>query len=314
MRILITGGAGHIGGSLAAALAKVPGCEVVIVDNLATGRLENLPPTGPSWRFIKADANSFADMSAIMTAHRFDYVFHYAAVVGVKRTLANPVMVLQDLEGLRHILELSKNTGVRRVFFSSSSEVYGEPVQFPQHEHTTPLNSKLPYAVVKNVGEAFCRSYKQEYNLDYTIFRFFNTYGPLQSVDFVMSKFLRAAILGENITIHGDGSQTRTFCHVDDNIAVVLRCLEDDVCVNDVLNIGHQDEISILELAQHIIAQTGSRSQIIHLPPLQEGDMTRRQPDTAKMRDILGRSLIPLQEGIERLLADPRFRHVVERP
>lgn len=137
------------------------------------------------------------------------------------------MLVLQDIEGIRNMLHLSKNTGVKRLFFSSSSEVYGEPVQFPQNELTTPLNSKLPYAVVKNVGESFCRSYYQEYGLNYTIFRFFNTYGPRQSVDFVMSKFLRAAMLGQDITLYGDGSQTRTFCHVDDNIEVTLRCLEE---------------------------------------------------------------------------------------
>lgn len=313
MRVLITGGAGHVGGSLAAGLAARGGYEVVIVDNLATGRVENLPPAGGSWRFIKADANRFEDMAAIMASHQFDYVFHYAAVVGVKRTLANPVLVLQDIEGIRNMLHLSKNTGVKRLFFSSSSEVYGEPVQFPQNEQTTPLNSKLPYAVVKNVGESFCRSYYQEYGLNYTIFRFFNTYGPRQSVDFVMSKFLRAAILGQDITLYGDGSQTRTFCHVDDNIEVTLRCLEEGACVNDTLNIGHHQEVSILDLAQLIIRKTGSRSKIIHLPALPEGDMTRRQPDTAKMRTILERPLIALEDGIDRLLADPRFRLTLEQ-
>jgi UDP-glucose 4-epimerase len=111
----------------------------------------------------------------------FDYVFHYAAVVGVKRTLENPVLVLEDLQGIRNVLTLCKNTGVKRVFYASSSEVYGEPVHLPQHEHNTPLNSRLPYAVVKNAGESFCRSYFQEYGLEYTIFRFFNTYGPKQS-------------------------------------------------------------------------------------------------------------------------------------
>ena len=102
----------------------------------------------------------------MLTSHRFDYVFHYAALVGVKRTLANPSMVLEDLQGIKNILTLSKNTGVKRVFYSSSSEVYGEPVHLPQHEETTPLNSRLPYAIVKNAGEAFCKAFKQEFNLD----------------------------------------------------------------------------------------------------------------------------------------------------
>lgn len=114
----------------------------------------------------------------------------------MKRTTDNPVSVLHDIDGIRNVLDLCKNTGVKRVFFSSSSEVYGEPVEFPQNEHTTPLNSKLPYAIVKNIGEAFLRSYHKEYGLDYTVFRFFNTYGPKQSKDFVVSKFIRAALKG----------------------------------------------------------------------------------------------------------------------
>ena len=307
MKILITGGSGHIGGSLGAALARRGDCHVVLVDNLSTGSKANLPSENENWTFIKADANHFEDVAAIMTAHRFDYVFHYAAVVGVKRTQENPVSVLKDLEGIRVVLDLAKNTGVKRVFFSSSSEVYGEPVGFPQHEHTTPLNSRLPYAVVKNVGESFCRSYQQEYALAYTIFRFFNTYGPFQSTDFVISKFIRAALRGEDVTIFGDGSQTRTFCYIDDNVAATLACLSHDETVNETLNIGHATEISILELARMVIAKTGSKSKIVHLSPLKAGDMTRRQPNNSKMIELLGRPLIDLGTGLDMLLEDEAF-------
>jgi UDP-glucose 4-epimerase len=266
-----------------------------------------LPREKENWSFIKANVNSFEDMAAIMTAHGFDYVFHYAAVVGVKRTQENPVSVLRDLEGIRVVLDLAKNTGVKRVFFSSSSEVYGEPVGFPQHEQTTPLNSRLPYAVVKNVGESFCRSYQQEYGLPYTIFRFFNTYGPLQSTDFVISKFIRAAQRGEDVTIFGDGSQTRTFCHIDDNVDVTLKCLFDGEMVNDTLNVGHESEITILDLARLVIEKTGSKSKVVHLPPLEAGDMTRRQPNNARMIELLGRPLIDLETGLGRLLEDEVF-------
>src|SRR5204862_2479327 len=148
--------------------------------------------------------------------------FHYAAMVGVKRTLAHPVQVLNDIKGINHVLNLSKNTGVKRVFYTSSSEVYGEPVEFPQNEHTTPLNSRLPYAIVKNVGEAYLRSYYKEYGLSYSIFRLFNTYGPRQSVDFVISKVLTAALQNKDITISGDGSHTRTICYIDDTCEAVL--------------------------------------------------------------------------------------------
>ena len=175
IKILITGGAGNIGGSLARRLLENPEHDVTIVDNLLSGSKDKLPQSnGGNWRFIKCDVNNWQDISAVMLSTSFDYVFHYAAVVGVKRTLEDPVMVLNDISGIKNILDLAKNTGVRRIFYSSSSEVYGEPVEIPQNESTTPLNSRLPYAIVKNVGESYLRSYHQEFGLDYTIFRFFN--------------------------------------------------------------------------------------------------------------------------------------------
>jgi UDP-glucuronate decarboxylase len=298
-KILITGGAGNVAGSLANRLVQDADNFVVIVDNLLTGRLEKLPSANlKNWKFIKADVNNFADLSPIMTSFSFDYVFHYAAVVGVKRTLDHPKMVLDDIDGIKNILNLSKNTGVKRVFFSSSSEVYGEPFEIPQHEETTPLNSRLPYAIVKNVGEAFFKSYYQEYGLEYGIFRFFNTYGPRQSTDFVISKFIDLALRNQPITIYGDGSQTRTFCYIDDNLDVTQKILYNNLMTNEVINIGSDLEMTVLELAQKVIAITGSSSEIIHLPALKEGDMTRRRPNNEKMLSILGRPLTTLEEGI----------------
>lgn len=301
MKVLITGGAGFVGSSLADALLQKGNYEIVLVDNLLTGRMENLPKH-PNCRFIKSDANNYNDIAPVFLAFRFDFVFHYAAVVGVKRTLDNPVMVLDDLKGIRNVLDLSKNTGVKRVFFSSSSEVYGEPVHLPQHEHTTPLNSRLPYAIVKNVGESFCRSYQQEYGLEYTLFRFFNTYGPKQSPDFVISKFIDAALAGRDITLYGDGLQTRTFCYINDNSTACINALEKNLFVNDVVNIGNDATVTILELAQLIIKLTGSSSKIVHLPPLPEGDMTRRQPEITNMKQLLGRDFLPLEDGIKEIL------------
>lgn len=301
VKVLITGGAGFIPSSLADRLLTYDNIEVVLVDNFLTGKKENIP-VHPNCKFIKCDVNSYNDIAAIMSANKFDYVFHYAAVVGVLRTLDNPVLVLRDLDGIRNVLDLCKNTGVKRVFFSSSSEVYGEPVVLPQHEVTTPLNSRLPYAVVKNIGEAFCRSYHQEYDLDFTIFRFFNTYGPKQSADFVMSKFLNAALRNQDITIYGDGSQSRTFCYIEDNLDACLKTFFDDSYKNEVYNIGSDVVITIKELANTIIEITGSTSKIVHLPPLRDGDMTRRQPDNSKMRELLGRDLLPYRAGIEKIL------------
>lgn len=301
MRILITGGAGFVPSSLADALLTMPDTEVVLVDNFLTGRKENIP-THSRCRFIKNNVNNYNDIAPVFLAFKFDFVFHYAAVVGVKRTLENPVMVLEDIQGIRNVLDLSKNTGVKRVFFSSSSEVYGEPVHLPQHEHNTPLNSRLPYAVVKNVGESFCRSYQQEYGLDFTLFRFFNTYGPKQSPDFVVSRFIDAALQNNDITIYGDGSQTRTFCYIDDNTHACINAMTQDLFVNDVVNIGNDKAYTILELANTIIRLTGSTSKTIHLPPLPEGDMTRRQPDIESMGGLLKRDFISLEDGLQRII------------
>ncbi len=312
-RILFTGGAGFIGGSFCEKLLQDPENYLVIVDNLSTGNLTKLPVQHKErYKFIKCDINNYKDISEIFMSYSFDYVFHYAAVVGVNRTQENPVMVLRDLHGIEHILNLSKNSAVKRVFFSSSSEVYGEPVEFPQNEETTPLNSRIPYAIVKNVGEAFLKSFNKEYGLNYTIFRFFNTYGPKQSPDFVMSRFIRLAQESQPITIYGDGSQSRTFCFIDDNIEstykVFQNACEHDDYPNEVINIGNNNETRIIDLARIIIDITRSGSEIMHLPPLQEGDMSRRLPDITKMKSLLNRDLLPVEEGIRRILNE-QIRH-----
>ena len=296
--ILITGAAGFIPSSLADAFLATGRYKVVGVDNFLSGKKHNVP-NHENYTFINADANNFNDMSTIMTRFDFDFVFHYAAVVGVQRTLNNPSWVLNDIAGFKNILDLAKNTGVKRVFYSSSSEVYGEPVEVPQHEETTPLNSRLPYAIVKNVGESYLKTYKQEFDLDYTIFRFFNTYGPKQSEEFVISKFIKIAKRNDDLTVYGDGSQTRTFCYINDNTDFTLKVLEEDLFVNDVVNIGHHKQITMLELAQLIKKVTGSKSKITHLPALEEGDMTRRQPDNGKMIETLNRDLVELEKGLE---------------
>jgi nucleoside-diphosphate-sugar epimerase len=300
-KILITGGAGFIGSNLADWLARDKTNEVIVADDLLTGRGEYISKN-ENITFINSDVNDLSQISKIFKENNFDYVYHYAAVVGVQRTLEHPLKVLKDIDGFRNILDLSKSQDVKRVFFSSSSEVYGEPVEMPQHEETTPLNSRLPYAIVKNVGESFLRSYKQEFGLDFTIFRFFNTYGPRQSKDFVMSKFIAAALKGEDITVYGEGNQTRTFCYIDDNVEATVNAISDNSAVDEVINIGNDNEITILNLAKKIKELIGSNSEIVQLPPLKEGDMTRRQPDITKMKKLLGRELTPLDDGIKRLI------------
>lgn len=307
-KILITGGAGFIGSALAERLLRDPKNFIVIVDNLSTGDVNKLPVAPKEkMHFIKCDVNNYRDIASVMLNYHFDYVFHYAAMVGVQRTQQHPISVLCDLKGIQNILSLCKNSCVKRIFFSSSSEVYGEPTELPQNELTTPLNSRIPYAVVKNAGEAYLKSYKKEYDLDFTIFRFFNTYGPKQSVDFVMSRFISLALKDQKITIYGDGQQTRTFCYINDNVDACVNAFDENKYVNDVVNIGGNIEITMLDLAKKIIEITGSKSKIIFLPPLEEGDMLRRFPDTSKMMKLLKRKPVTIEAGIKKILGNPQF-------
>jgi UDP-glucose 4-epimerase len=306
MNILITGGAGFVPSSLADKLLS-QNHSVTLIDNFITGYNYNIP-THSNCTFIEGNVNDFETVAKVIRSQQFDYIFHYAALVGVQRTLDNPILVLDDINGFQHILKLAVETKVKRVFYSSSSEVYGEPVEFPQNEHTTPLNSRLPYAIVKNVAEAFFRSYQKEYGLDYTIFRFFNTYGPKQSNEFVVPRFIDLALRNEPLTLYGDGTQTRTFCYIDDNIDATLKIFREGLHINEVVNIGSHIETPIIELARRVIEITGSKSVIEHLPPLEEGDMTRRLPDNSKMLKVLGRDLLPLDEGIRNVLR-LRFGH-----
>lgn len=308
-KILVTGGAGFIASELATRLADNEDNEIVIVDNLITGTKAKIPKNeNGNIHFIKCDVNNYENISSIFYSHGFDYVFHYAALVGVQRTLNNPDMVLNDITGIKNIVNLSKNTEVKRVYFSSSSEVYGEPGKdVPQDEETTPLNSQLPYAIVKNIGEAYLKSFYQEFGLEYTIFRFFNTYGIKQSADFVVSKFIRAALRNDEITVYGDGEQIRTFCYIDDNISACLNAFYNNKFVNDVVNIGSDDQVEIRELAKMIIELTGTYSKVVNLPPLKIGDMKRRMPNITKMKTLMDHEVVPLKEGLKRIIDQPRY-------
>ena len=299
-KVIITGGAGNIGGSLARRLVGNGSYDVLVIDNLQTGSRSKLPTDADNFQFVRANVNHYLDIAPIFSSFRPDFVFHFAATVGVARTLENPMLVLDDIDGLRNILTLCKGTRVKRAFYSSSSEVYGEPVEIPQREETTPLNSRLPYAVVKNLGEIYFKTYQKEFGTPYTIFRFFNTYGPLQSPDFVISKFITQALKGDEITLYGDGRQTRTFCYVDDNVDFQILCLEQGIFLNETVNVGSDEELEIADLAELVRDLVNPSAQIVHRPALAEGDMRRRRPDNSKMLDALGRDLVPLREGILR--------------
>lgn len=296
--ILVTGGAGNIGSGLINKLSVNELNTIICIDNLTTGSLNKINKS-KNILFKKIDVNKLNQISNVFNNYKIDFVFHFAALVGVKRTLENPLKVFSDIQGIKNILELSKSNNVKKVFFSSSSEVYGEPFEIPQNEETTPLNARLPYAIVKNLGESYFRAYFQLYGLNYTIFRFFNTYGPNQSTDFVISKFISLALNNKDITVYGDGLQTRTFCYIDDNVDTMINILSKNICNQEVINIGSDYEIPIIDLAKIIIDLLKSKSKIIHLPALKEGDMKRRKPDITKMKNIIKRELVDLEDGIK---------------
>jgi UDP-glucose 4-epimerase len=304
--ILITGVLGFIPSSLAKGLLD-KGFTVIGIDNFLTGSVQNISEfrDNPRFKFVRGDVNIFDNIYKLFYSFNPDYVYHYAACVGVQRTLDNPRKVLDDVKGFENILTLCKDFNVKRVFFSSSSEVYGEPVEFPQNENTTPLNSKLPYAVVKNLGEVYLKTYYKEYGLEYTIFRFFNTYGPRQSQDFVVSRFINFARQNQPITIYGDGMQTRTFCYIDDNVRATISALTLDKAACQIYNVGSDKEVPIIDLAKLVIKLTSSKSEIKFLPALEEGDMTRRHPNNQRMLAELlnGKVLVPLEEGLRNTIA-----------
>ena len=302
-KILITGGAGNIGASLFNKLIKNTNYFIYVLDNFSTGRKDNLNLTGKeNFKILNSDINNFKELKKIFQNNSFNYIFHYAATVGVQRTQNNPLEVLKDIEGIKNILNLTLEKDIERIFFSSSSEVYGEAIETPQNELTTPLNSRIPYAIVKNVSEAFLKSYNKVYGTKYTILRFFNTYGPLQNEEFVISKFVKKALNNENLTIYGDGKQTRSFLYIDDNIDFTIKLLENNLFINETVNVGSDIEISIIELSKKIIKITNSDSKIIFSSPLLEGDMLKRLPDISKMKKNYSNELIKLDEGLRKII------------
>ncbi|MDB0045633.1 NAD-dependent epimerase/dehydratase family protein [Candidatus Pelagibacter sp.] len=297
--IIITGGLGNIGSSFVKKLVNNKKYFLYIVDNLYTGSLSKLPSKKyKNWKFFKLNVNSKTELNKSFKNIRIDYIFHFAALVGVSRTLMNPKKVFKDIDGIKNILQLALKKKIKKYFFSSSSEVYGETTKFPQNENNTPLNSRLPYSVVKNLGELCAKNYLTDSSINYTIFRFFNTYGPAQNDDFVIPNFIKLAKKNKPILINGDGSQTRTFCYIDDNIDCCVKIFKKNLLNNQIINIGSNKEITILSLAKKIIKILNSKSKIYFRPKLKEGDMARRFPEIKKMKKILNRRMISLDKGI----------------
>ena len=300
--ILITGVAGNIGSYLALSLLNKK-YNIIGIDNFLTGKKEKLPNKSyKNFKFIFGDVNNKSKISNIFRSYKIKFIFHFAAVVGVQRTQQFPLKVMNDINGIKNLLDLSVKYKIKRFFYSSSSEIYGEPVKLPLHEESSPLNSRIPYSVVKNVSENYVKIFQEEFNLSYTIFRFFNTFGPNQSEDFVIPKFVKLALKNLPIPIYADGQQTRTFLYIDDNIDTIINCFEKNLYINDIINVGSNTEYRIVNLAKKIIKLTNSSSKFKYLPALPRGDMRRRQPNNNKMKKALRRKFFNLNLALQKYI------------
>jgi dTDP-glucose 4,6-dehydratase len=307
-RIVITGGAGFIGSHLAErALAE--GHEVRVVDNLITGSLDNLKKVAENPRF------SFQrhDVSVPFTVDGpVDGVLHFASPASPEDYLRHPIPTLKvGSLGTHNALGLAKAKGAA-IVVASTSEVYGDPKVHPQTEsywgNVNPVGPRSCYDEAKRFAEAMTMAYHRMHGVRTRIVRIFNTYGPRMGLKDgrVLPNFLCQAIRGEPLTIYGDGSQTRSFCYVDDLVDGVWRLLwvED----SDPVNIGNPDEMTILQFAQRILSATGSTSEMVR-KPLPADDPKVRRPDISRAQKLLGWSpKVPLEAGLEKTVRDFRAR------
>jgi UDP-glucose 4-epimerase len=299
---LITGGAGFIGSHLAEALLA-RGERVVVLDNLSTGRAENVGPVSdhPSFRFVHG---SILDELAVdELVSEADMVVHLAAAVGVKLIVEQPLRSLTtNIRGSEVVLDAAHRYRTP-ILVASTSEIYGKNGQMPLVENAdrvlgAPTVARWAYSVAKSVDEILAYTYHRERGLPVTVARFFNTVGPRQSAAYgmVIPRLVQQAILSEPLTVFGDGTQTRCFCHVADVVEALLGLLElldHRQCVGEVYNIGSDEEVSIGELALKVRERVGTGSAI-RLVPYDEAyesgfeDMPRRVPDTTKLRELTG--------------------------
>lgn len=290
--VLVTGGAGFIGSNLSREIINEGG-EVIVLDDLSTGKKENLKSLfgNPKFVFIKGDANNAETLKNVFDSHKIDYVFHYAAKVGVIRTFNDPLGVLRDLEGFRPILELSKKNKIKKAIFASSSEVYGNPLELPSREDGF-LNPKIPYAATKLVGEHYFRFYCHKLGLPATALRFFNVYGPMQESSqygFVTGIFIRQALERKPLTVFGDGMQTRDFVFIEDNVKAAIATLFAPKTDGEVINLGSGRPSTILDLAKKIAKISGDPKVKIKMVPRPKHDfILYRHPHVEKMKQLLG--------------------------
>jgi len=309
VRVLITGGAGFIGSHLCDALLG-DGHEVVCVDNLITGSLRNIAhlENEPRFEFIRHDVNLPFDLGPV------DYVFHFASPASPSDYMEHGIETLKvGSLGSFHSLELAWKYGARYLL-ASTSECYGDPQQHPQTEtywgHVNPIGPRSVYDEAKRFAEAATMAYRRYHGVDTRILRIFNTYGPrLQLKDGrVISNFMRQALRGEPLTVYGQGTQTRSFCYVSDEIEGILRLAWSEI--SGPINIGNPDEFTILECARLVLKVTGSQS-VITYQQLPADDPKQRRPNIGRARRLLGwEPAVDLETGLR--LSLPYFQQAVQ--
>jgi dTDP-glucose 4,6-dehydratase len=302
-RVVVTGGAGFVGSHLCEALLE-RGDAVVCVDDLSTGSRANVAhlEADPRFELVVADVSVSLDVDGPI-----DAVAHLASPASPAAYRERPLETLAvGSSGTRLALELASRHGARFVL-ASTSEVYGDPLVHPQHEgywgNVDPVGPRSPYDEAKRYAEALTVAHRRARGTDVGIVRIFNTYGPrMQPGDGrVVSTFVAQALTGEPLTVHGDGSQTRSLCYVDDLVAGLLAML--DTSFAGPVNLGNPEELTILELARRVIAVTGSRSEVVFVAR-PHGDPSRRCPDIRLARERLGFApRVSLEEGLRRTAA-----------
>ena len=299
MKAFITGGAGFIGSHLADELIK-RGNQVVVLDNLSTGREENILHLrgNPNFEFVMGTILDEFLMDKFV--ERCDVVFHLAAAVGVELIVKKPWESLTtNIKGSEIVLEMA-NRYRKKVLITSTSEIYGKNMNGPLKEEDdrilgSPLKSRWAYSTSKAIDEILSHIYWKDKNLPTVIVRLFNTVGPRQTGAYgmVIPRFVSQALKGEPITIFGTGKQTRCFLHVRDAVNAILGLMESPKAVGEVFNVGSQEEISIEGLAKEVIDLTGSKSRIVYIEydqAYEDGfeDMHRRVPDISKVKSLIG--------------------------
>ncbi|MEL7091838.1 MAG: UDP-glucuronic acid decarboxylase family protein [Pseudomonadota bacterium] len=302
-RVLVTGGAGFIGSHLIARLLE-RGDDVVCVDNLFTGTKRNIAPFlgNPYFEFMRHDVTFPLYVEV-------DEIYNLACPASPIHYQHDPVQTTKtSVHGAINMLGLAKRLGAK-IFQASTSEVYGDPDVHPQPEsywgNVNPIGPRSCYDEGKRCAEVLFFDYRRQHGLDTKVARIFNTYGPnMHTADGrVVSNFIIQALRGEPITIYGDGQQTRAFCYVDDLVDGFLRLMDTAPDFAGPVNLGNPGEFTILELAEKVIAMTGSASQIVHMDPVTD-DPRQRQPDITLARDTLGWApQTDLDAGLEKTIA-----------